>query len=133
MLLILLGVLVVHGAEGASTHAGSLRGAATAAAQVHDGHRTQLVASPGDAADLAASAVAGAEPDHGSEHSQDLGCFAVVAPTSAPSDVDATTPSLTTLAGTERDSYTGPSPSGPGSPPPPCRALSLFELSVLRV
>jgi hypothetical protein len=132
VLLILLGVLVVHGAEGASTHAGSLPGTATAAAQTDRDHRMQLVASTGNAADLAASVAADTEPDHGSEHSQDLGCFAVVAPTSAP-DVDAATPSLTTPAGTERDSYTGPSPSGPGSRPPPCRALSLFELSVLRV
>jgi hypothetical protein len=131
LLLILLGVLVVHGAEGASTHAGSLPGAATAAVQSADDHR--IVASPGEVADRAASGVADTDTDHGSGHSEELRCLAIAAPSSATPDGDTAATALTTPVVTDRNSDTGPSTSGPGSRPPPCRALSLAELSVFRV
>lgn len=133
LLLILLGVLVAHGAEGASTHAGSLPGAATSAAQPDHDHQMQLVASAGDPMGLSGSAAADSEPGHGSEHSEDLGCLAVVAPASAPSDAAAASAAVAIPAGPDRDSDVGPSASGAGSRPPPCRAPSLSELSVLRV
>jgi hypothetical protein len=133
LLLILLGVLVVHGAEGASTHAGSLTGAATAAVQSADDHRMQLVASPGEVADRAASGVADTDTDHGSGHSEELRCLAIAAPTSATPDGDTAATALTIPVVTDRNSDAGPSTSGPGSRPPPCRALSLAELSVFRV